>query len=112
MKGYIKISDILKHCEKVVAIHEELIQKALDKDGPISNVSAVAYFMQQQRVYKYDIPGLVDELGVPRGGEFIKFCDSICSHRENKQIEPHRWKSMEPCNNCPAEHFAEYLENQ
>lgn len=65
MKGYIKVSDIVKYCEEAVAIHEELIQKALDKDGPMANVSAAAYFMQQQRIYKYDIPGLIAELGGP-----------------------------------------------
>ena len=63
MKGYIKVSDILKYCEEAVATHEELIQKALDKNGPMSNVSAAAFFMQQQRIYKYDIPGMVAELG-------------------------------------------------
>jgi len=68
MKGYIKISDILSYCDDVVEIHEGLIKKALDKDGPFANVSAAAYFMQQQRIYKYDIPALVKELGEADNG--------------------------------------------
>lgn len=63
MVGYVKIQDILDYCEKVVKVHESLIERALDKDGPASNVSAAAFFMQQERVYKYDIPNMLKELG-------------------------------------------------
>ena len=68
MKGYIKISDILSYCDDAVEIYEGLIKKALDKNGPPADVSAAAYFMQQQRIYKYDIPALVKELGEADNG--------------------------------------------
>ena len=62
MKGYIKIEDILNYCKDVEKVHEELIERALKPNGKWDDVSAAAYFMQQQRIYKYDVPNMVKEL--------------------------------------------------
>ena len=62
MRGYIKIEDIMKYCEEVVDVHEGLITRALDPNGKWDDVSAAAYFMQQQKIYKYEIPNMVKEL--------------------------------------------------
>lgn len=62
MKGYIKVKDILEYCKEVEKVHKELIDKALSKDGPIQNVSAAAYFMQQADIYRFTIPNMVKEL--------------------------------------------------
>lgn len=62
MRGYIKIEDIMEYCEKVVEVHDGLIDKALDPKGKWDDVSAAAYFMQQQKMYKYEIPNMVKEL--------------------------------------------------
>lgn len=62
MRGYIKIEDIMKYCEEAVDIHEGLIKKALDPSGKWDDVSAAAYFLQQQKIYKYEIPNMVKEL--------------------------------------------------
>ena len=63
MKGYIRIKDILEYCKEVENTHKELIDKALSKDGPIQNVSAAAYFMQQAEIYRSTIPNMLKELG-------------------------------------------------
>jgi len=62
MKGYIKISDIEKYCEDVVKTHQDLIKRALREDGTTADVSAAAFFMQQERIYKYEIPNMIKEL--------------------------------------------------
>lgn len=62
MRGYIKIEDIMKYCEEAAATHDELIKKALDPNGKWDDVSAAAYFLQQQKIYKYEIPNMVKEL--------------------------------------------------
>ena len=63
MKGYIRIKDILEYCKEVENTHKELIDKALSKEGPIQNVSAAAYFMQQADIYRFTIPNMIKELG-------------------------------------------------
>lgn len=63
MRGYIKIEDIMKYCEEAVEAHDGLIKKALDPNGKWDDVSAAAYFLQQQKIYKYEIPNMVKELG-------------------------------------------------
>ena len=40
---------------------------------------------------------------------FKVFCEKKCPYKTNRQIEPERWEHLEPCLNCPAESFAEYL---
>lgn len=62
MRGYIKIEDIMKYCEEAVETHDGLIKKALDPNGKWDDVSAAAYFLQQQKIYKYEIPNMVKEL--------------------------------------------------
>jgi DNA-directed RNA polymerase alpha subunit len=62
MKGYIKIEDILEYCKEAVETHEGLIKKALDPNGKWDDVSAAAYFLQQQKIFKYEIPNMVKEL--------------------------------------------------
>lgn len=62
MRGYIKIEDILEYCKEAVETHEVLIKKALDPNGKWDDVSAAAYFLQQQKIYKYEIPNMVKEL--------------------------------------------------
>ena len=62
MRGYIKIEDIMKYCEEAVEAHDGLIKKALDPNGKWDDVSAAAYFLQQQKIYKYEIPNMVKEL--------------------------------------------------
>lgn len=62
MKGYIKIEDIMEYCEEAVEAHDGLIKKALDPKGKWDDVSAAAYFLQQQKIYKYEIPNMVKEL--------------------------------------------------
>jgi len=62
MRGYIKIEDIMKYCEEAVEAHDSLIKRALDPNGKWDDVSAAAYFLQQQKIYKYEIPNMVKEL--------------------------------------------------
>ncbi|NCD10742.1 MAG: hypothetical protein EOL98_15275 [Negativicutes bacterium] len=74
MKGYIKIEDIMKYCEEAVDAHEGLIKKALDPNGKWDDVSAAAYFLQQQKIYKYEIPNMVKELA---GEEYAILSDNV-----------------------------------
>ena len=58
MKGYVKIKDILNYCDNKVKEYQELIENAKEKD-----ISSVVYFMNQERIYKNDIPNMINELG-------------------------------------------------
>ena len=40
---------------------------------------------------------------------FKVYCEQRCPYKDNRQLEPERWEHLEPCINCPAEGFAEYL---
>ncbi len=41
---------------------------------------------------------------------FQEFCEEVCTHKDNRDVEPLRWQALDPCNNCPAESFSDHLE--
>lgn len=65
MKEYIKVTDILDYCNHNADICRKLHEDALNRyseNGSAHNISAMAYFMQQEAMMRYEIPRIIKQL--------------------------------------------------
>lgn len=63
-KRLISVDDLLAYCKKCADVHQELADKILNNIGygesEISALGGCAYFSQQARLYRYDIPNIIE----------------------------------------------------
>jgi glutaminase len=56
----INVNDLISYCEKAADVALELVQKTLDsKRQNTGDISAIAYFMQREALFRYEIPGII-----------------------------------------------------
>ena len=57
---YIKVSEVLRICKEAAKTNRELAVKCIESSGKgesqISSLGGAAYFLEQARIYEYDIP--------------------------------------------------------
>lgn len=62
----VRIGDILEITEKAAETNHNLAMTVLDKVGhgesETSALGAAAYFMEQERIYRYDIPNILSNI--------------------------------------------------
>ena len=60
---YIKISDIFDYCKATAKNCRELAEKCISSTGKgesqTSSLGGAAYFLEQARIYEYDIPNII-----------------------------------------------------
>ena len=65
-ESYIKVSDILEYCRESAKTNRELASKCIKSVGKgESDTSALgggAYFLEQARIFEYDIPSMIRNL--------------------------------------------------
>lgn len=63
---YIKVSDIMEQCHKSAETLRSLADKCIESSGKGESISSslggAAYFLQQARIYEYDVPMLIKTL--------------------------------------------------
>jgi DNA-directed RNA polymerase alpha subunit len=63
---YVKVSDIMKYCKESAAINRDLANKCIENTGKgetlSSSLGGAAYFLQQAKMYDYDIPNVIQAL--------------------------------------------------
>lgn len=63
---YIKVSEILDYCRASAKSHRELAEKCIESTGKgesqISSLGGAAYFLEQARIFEYDIPNVIKNL--------------------------------------------------
>lgn len=58
----IKVQDVLDMCEKAADVNRELATKIInDEKSDVIGLSAYAWFIQEERKYRYDIPEIIRE---------------------------------------------------
>ena len=67
-ESYIKISDILEHCRESAKTNRELATRCIESTGKgesqTSSLGGAAYFLEQARIFEYDIPIMLRALKV------------------------------------------------
>jgi len=59
----IKVQDILDMCEKVADANRELATKIINNEkSDVIGLSAYAWFIQEERKYRYDIPEIIQNV--------------------------------------------------
>ena len=65
-REYISKREILEHCDKSANTCSDLAAKALMSEGKgetrTSALGAAAYFFEQERIHRYDIPNIIELL--------------------------------------------------
>lgn len=65
MKEYISVKEILDYCnagaDTCRKLHEDAL-KRYGENGSLHNISAMAYFMQQETMLRYEIPRIIKHL--------------------------------------------------
>ena len=68
---YVKVSDILNYCRESAKTHRELANKCIESTGKgesqTSSLGGAAYFLEQARMYEYDIPNMIRSLNFKEG---------------------------------------------
>lgn len=63
---YVKVSDIMNYCREKAEKSKDLADKCINSTGKGENVSSslggAAYFLEQARIYEYDIPNVLKAL--------------------------------------------------
>lgn len=63
---YIKVSDILNYCKQSAMANRDLANKCIESVGKgeseTSSLGGAAYFLQQARMYEFDIPNMIKAL--------------------------------------------------
>jgi DNA-directed RNA polymerase alpha subunit len=63
---YVKVSDILNCCRQSAKANRELANKCIESVGKgeseTSSLGGAAYFLQQARMYEFDIPNMIQTL--------------------------------------------------
>ena len=62
----INVSELLSHCDEVADTLHKLSEKAIKSTGlgetDTSSLGAAAYFAQQEKIFRYEIPSIIHEL--------------------------------------------------
>ena len=65
-ESYIKVSDILEYCRESAKTNRELASKCIKSVGKgesqTSSLGGAAYFLEQARIFEYDIPSMIREI--------------------------------------------------
>ena len=65
-ESYIKVSDILEYCRESAKTNRELASKCIKSvgkgEGDTSALGGGAYFLEQARIFEYDIPSMIREI--------------------------------------------------
>ena len=65
-ESYIKVSDILEYCRESAKTNRELASKCIKSvgkgEGDTSALGGGAYFLEQARIFEYDIPSIIRNL--------------------------------------------------
>ncbi len=63
---YVKVSDILNYCRQSATTNRDLANKCIESVGKgeseTSSLGGAAYFLQQARMYEFDIPNMIKAL--------------------------------------------------
>ena len=67
-ESYIKVSDILEYCRESAKTNRELASKCIKSVGKgeseTSSLGGAAYFLEQARIFEYDVPTMLKALKV------------------------------------------------
>ena len=71
MAEYIEKAKLIEYCKKCADVSADLYQKSLDNigrgDSHASAFGAMAYFLQRESMYRYEIPGIVESFCMENG---------------------------------------------
>lgn len=63
---YVKVSSILNYCIRSAKANRDLANKCIESVGKgeseTSSLGAATYFLEQARIYEYDIPNIIKAL--------------------------------------------------
>jgi len=73
---YVKVSDILNYCRESAKSNRELANKCIKSVGKgeseISSLGGAAYFLEQARMYDFDIPNMIRSLNFKEGDSILE----------------------------------------
>lgn len=62
-KNLIKVNEVIEYCKKCAEVSRDLSNRALGNVGhgesEISALGAASYFLQEEKMYRYDIPNVL-----------------------------------------------------